>query len=603
MSIVFVTTESRNYQREKNYYLLQESYKLNGEFYEKISFTENILKFLAEKIVGSGNYSYSNIAFLINHQRKNFKIDLFAWTLIDFVNTDCYMVVDSIFGVRKQPIDMRPSARSWLKMAEKIPWKLQFSKPDGELITGQNVISTGFGITDEDGRFRGYLSAALNIDKLSKSLKSVIDNDVSFIVLDEELNFISSSNMSLNAYNVKIPKPLIYDLIEVKHNVPSLLPQPIKIGNHIFTLKINNESYPYVFLIGQNTVNYYSKFKHDIIPHIIRNITLGIIFVVILLFLSYLVVSPIIELSNITDEISQGKNVDIPKYEAIELNNLALQLSNIQNITKDLRYKQTQLTKVNKNLRSANEFIQSNMSFLSHELSNPTSSIIGFSKLLKEKLDKTEDNEIKEYIDVVHNIALYQDKQINFFLRLFEFQEKGKRLEAKEINLKKIIENNINMIIHHVAKMDIKIVVDIDPYLPNMIGDEMMIGQMIQNFATNGAKYNKKGGMLEVKAFTRVFNRKKEIVIQFKDNGIGIEEKDLEKLFKKFERIKHEKNNDIMGYGLGLAFARSCIVSHDGEIYVKSEPGIGTMFTITFPRARIANKSNVKSKEERKNVT
>ncbi len=591
ISIIFSVLKYKEYQREKNYYLLEQSYRLNIILHEKINFAENIIKFLAEKIVQSGDYSYSNIAFLIQHDRQNFKKDILTWTLIHFVNPEHYMVVDSVLGVRQHPINITPTNRSWTKNAFENPWTLQFAKPDLGLITNQLILSTGFGVTTEDNVFIGYLSAPIYLEKLTKFLISVVDKKVSFILLDKDANFLLASDPSINANNIHIPSSLEHEVFKLKHSDSYSLSKPIKIGNNIFTLKMNAENYPFIFLVGQNTLNYHEQFKRKIIPHVIKNISLGVVFVSVLLLLSYLVVTPIVELSNIADDISKGKDVEIPEYEALELNSLAFQLSNIQSITKDLRLKQAELTRANSNLRNANEFIQSNMSFLSHELRNPISSIIGFAKLLKERLSKTEDKENKEYIEFVYNIANHQDKQINFFLKLFEFQERGKRLEYKEINLTQVIESNINMVMHHANKKGVKVILNIDPNLPNMIGDDIMIGQMVQNFATNGAKYNKQGGSLEVKAFTRLQNRKKQIVIQFKDTGIGIEEEDLQKLFKKFERIQNERNVGVMGYGLGLAFAKTCVISHDGEIEVVSEVGRGSVFTVTFPRARIVERN------------
>lgn len=74
--------------------------------------------------------------------------------------------------------------------------------------------------------------------------------------------------------------------------------------------------------------------------------------------------------------------------------------------------------------------------------------------------------------------------------------------------------------------------------------------------------------------------------MSFKDTGIGIDKKDIDKLFKKFERIYDQK--DIFGHGLGLAFIKNCVLAHDGEIFVKSEKDIGTEFIVIIPKSRFA---------------
>lgn len=588
-SIVFVIMEFNDYENARNTYLQQQIHKLDLELYEKINVAENMLSMLAEKLHSSNNFSHENIAFLIKHQRSSFKKDVFTWTLIDFVDQEYNIIIDSIFGIRRQPIHLDPNRRAWLHEARDFPWEIKFGKPDYGMISKQKIISTGYGITNQDDKFMGYLSAAIYLNKINNFLSLVVDKDTSYILADHDLNFILSSHNQIEESAFKAPADLAKIISEDKAiNVPHMLKNPIKIDNFLFSQVLQNEHYPFVLLVGQNRIAYYQYFKEEVIPHIIRNIAFSVGFVCILLILSYIIVSPTVELGKIAIAISKGEPVNIPKYKALELDILAAQLSKIQNVTKDLRYKQTQLTKANNDLKLANEFIQSNMSFLSHELKNPNHSIIGFSQLMKKKLNaENADSELKEFADYIHQVAVHQDKQINFFLKLFQFQEKAKIIECKKLNLDELIKINVNMSLHHANKKKVKVKIEIAPDLPVMLGDEIMIGQMIQNFVSNGAKYNKKNGDLIIRAFTRVHNRKQELIMQFQDTGIGIEEKDVQKLFKKFERIKNDKNSGTLGYGLGLAFAKNCIVAHDGEIFIKSQPNVGTIFTIVFPRSRI----------------
>jgi signal transduction histidine kinase len=105
-----------------------------------------------------------------------------------------------------------------------------------------------------------------------------------------------------------------------------------------------------------------------------------------------------------------------------------------------------------------------------------------------------------------------------------------------------------------------------------------MIGQVIQNLASNGAKYNKPGGNLFIKAY----KDNKNIIIELEDTGIGIAKKDLKKIFKIFTRIKNQ-NSKTIGYGIGLAFAKECVEAHNGIIAVKSKLGAGTVFKVVLP--------------------
>ena len=113
------------------------------------------------------------------------------------------------------------------------------------------------------------------------------------------------------------------------------------------------------------------------------------------------------------------------------------------------------------------------------------------------------------------------------------------------------------------------------------IGDEIMIGQLIQNIAANGAKYNLQGGTLSIKAYTRYST---QIAIEFTDTGIGIAKDDISKIFKKFTRISNKEQNKTIGYGIGLAYAKRCAIVHGGKIMVRSKIGFGTTFTVIMQK-------------------
>ena len=242
-----------------------------------------------------------------------------------------------------------------------------------------------------------------------------------------------------------------------------------------------------------------------------------------------------------------------------------------------MRKKRNQLAKANEKLSYANEFIRNNMSFLSHELTNPTSSIIGFAKLLKQRVLKLSDKDLYEPVDMLYKTALYQGKQLNFFLKLFQFQEAKRPPERKEINLKELIEWNVSMIRHYAKKKNVKINIQVELGL-KMVGDEIMLGQLVQNLASNGAKYNKEGGKLTIKAF---YSNRDKVIIEFIDTGIGIAKRNINKIFKKFIRISPK---EAVGYGVGLACAKEYIDAHKGIVEIDSKLGHGSIFRLTFPR-------------------
>lgn|GEM_PF-3769895 len=583
---VWITySENKSHEEEYNMFVQKDATRLSLIFDETMKFTENIASMLAFKFIQSKHFSTNHIDFMIEHQREDFFNDAFSWNIFHYVTPEGKMVLNG--GENKKSfLDLNKYQREWLQTAKDHPFTLQFSKPGIGALTKKFVLSSGYGFTDKKGEFKGYISIGIDITKLVNMLKKTIAHDISFILLDKDMDIAFSSDRDL--YNLSLPLLQLNKLKKrAKHN-SSILATPIEIQGYFFNCVVESDSYPFTFLVGQSKKIHEEKIRDHVIPQILRNMTMGIIFASVLLFVGYQALHPILSLSRAADNISRGKSVVIQKYSHHELDVLAKQLTNISTSHKDLRSQQSMLTKANSDLHNANEFIRNNMSFLSHELKNPVSSILGFAKMLQDRIDLIGNDHDKDCIDLVYSAAVQQDKQIDFFLRLFKFQECGKTIEQSPIDLRKVIFSNVNMVRHHAVKNNVSIEVDIDERIHMMLGDEIMIGQIVQNFAANGAKYSKRNGKLFIKVFPRTNSKKKkELVLEFIDNGIGIKQEDLLKLFKKFKRIENEKTSSTFGYGIGLNYAKSCVTAHDGTVQVKSKVGVGSVFTVIFPSYRI----------------
>ena len=112
----------------------------------------------------------------------------------------------------------------------------------------------------------------------------------------------------------------------------------------------------------------------------------------------------------------------------------------------------------------------------------------------------------------------------------------------------------------------------------NIFADHSMVKQLLWIHGENALKYAKEPAEIEVK----VWKDKKYAYVSIQDNGLGIAEEDIPKIFDRFYRVDKSRNKEISGTGLGLAIAKWIIDSHDGEILVESKVGEGTTFTDKF---------------------
>lgn len=278
----------------------------------------------------------------------------------------------------------------------------------------------------------------------------------------------------------------------------------------------------------------------------------------VLLYLTIKKISdPIIHISDAAREVAKGdfsvkiayKNNDEIGVLAQNFNLMTAELGNMEYLRKD--------------------FISS----VSHELKTPISSIKGFAEMLQDK--NLSEDDFQAYLSIIiaetkrlshlssnmmrlsrldhqlipeHYNTFWLDEQIRRTLVLLEEKWSAKELEL-DLDLEKIIYT----------------------------GDEDLIQQVWLNLIENAIKFSGQPGTICIRA-KKVLNK---AVVEVKDQGIGIAEKDQERIFEKF--FQADKSHSQEGSGLGLAISKKIVEIHKGELNFTSEPGRGTSFTVTLP--------------------
>jgi signal transduction histidine kinase len=109
--------------------------------------------------------------------------------------------------------------------------------------------------------------------------------------------------------------------------------------------------------------------------------------------------------------------------------------------------------------------------------------------------------------------------------------------------------------------------------------DGERIRQVLDNLLSNAIKYSEPGSTI----FVQLQSRSSEVILTVRDEGIGIENADLDRLFTRFHRGAEAERRLISGTGLGLSIVRSIVEAHGGEVEVDSVPGHGSTFVVTLP--------------------
>lgn len=233
----------------------------------------------------------------------------------------------------------------------------------------------------------------------------------------------------------------------------------------------------------------------------------------------------------------------------------------------------------------ANSATQAKSEFLanmSHEIRTPLNGIIGMAGLLAStRLDDTQ----KTYVD---DLAFSGDLLLSIISDILDFSkiEAGKlELENIPFDIKEMLDKLHALLRYQADSKGVRLKFTIDKNLPDTIcGDAVRLRQIILNFLSNAIKFTDKGGSVSLHALEiRRAGEISLIEVSVKDSGIGIKEEDISKIFEKFTQADSSTTRKFGGTGLGLPISKLLIEKMDGEIEVKSEPGIGSEFIARIP--------------------
>jgi PAS domain S-box-containing protein len=216
-----------------------------------------------------------------------------------------------------------------------------------------------------------------------------------------------------------------------------------------------------------------------------------------------------------------------------------------------------------------------------HEINNPIAGILNLIMLIKRIVE--EDTIGSEQIEQFNKYLTLMETETRRTSRivsnLLAFSRQSK-MELKSVNINRLIEQTLFLNANLLKISGAKVETRLDPDLPDMIGSEDQLQQVFMNLISNAAEaIESKGGGGRLHIETRHSLREGKLVVDFKDTGIGVTEKDMSKLFEPFFTTKKKGT----GVGLGLSVAYGIIQEHGGSIYVESNAGEGTSFNVKLP--------------------
>ena len=214
---------------------------------------------------------------------------------------------------------------------------------------------------------------------------------------------------------------------------------------------------------------------------------------------------------------------------------------------------------------------------VSHELKTPLTSIMGYAETLA---NSEYDPEMQEkFLKVINNESIRMTKLVNDLLILSKYDNEQIECEKIEFNLGELVKSCLENLQIEADKKNQKVECFVTANVPTVKADKDGIERVVLNILSNSIKYTEDGGVIKIYVGF-VYN---DAYIKIIDNGIGIPEKDLDRIFERFYRVDKARTRKMGGTGLGLSIAKEILDKNNGRIDIKSKVGKGTEVVITIP--------------------
>ncbi|QQL49378.1 ATP-binding protein [Mucilaginibacter ginkgonis] len=213
---------------------------------------------------------------------------------------------------------------------------------------------------------------------------------------------------------------------------------------------------------------------------------------------------------------------------------------------------------------------------VSHELKTPLTSLNGYIQLLQTRTGKYADSFLDSSLDKANRQIGKMTKMINGFLNVSRFESGKIHIDHQQFDMKDLLAdieeetvpaNNTHRITFHPVESTV------------VNGDKDKIGQVITNFISNALKYSAPATHVQVACIAVDGN----VQVSVADEGMGIAQKDIDKLFDRYYRVEGHQMHTVSGFGIGLYLCAEIVERHNGKIWVESEPGKGSSFYFSLP--------------------
>ena len=247
----------------------------------------------------------------------------------------------------------------------------------------------------------------------------------------------------------------------------------------------------------------------------------------------------------------------------------------VEPLLRRIAAQQSQLRRDRAEIERASLIRQEFTANVSHELKTPLHAISGYAELLESGLAKPED--VKPFAGKIRSESCRMTKLVEDIIDLTRLDAGGADYVFEPCDLLRIAENAVDSLQSEAAGQSITL--SLRGESAPMSGVPRLLHSIVYNLCDNAIKYNRPGGRVDV----NVAPEGEKVVLRVSDTGVGIPKDSIDRIFERFYRVDKSRSKAVGGTGLGLSIVKHAALIEKADVRVESEPGKGSVFTVTFP--------------------
>lgn len=239
----------------------------------------------------------------------------------------------------------------------------------------------------------------------------------------------------------------------------------------------------------------------------------------------------------------------------------------------ELKFHRENLVNINQQLVRSNEEKEKFLSVISHDLRSPFHGLLGVSQIINENIDKLSKSEIKEYFELLDEGLHNQFKFLTNILQWGKLRRGQMEFQRENVNVADILKDVLATLKLNIEHKQISVNADFSGNSSIIYGDRNLIRELFHNLIANAIKFTNNHGEINISC---TIDSQKGLFTKISDNGIGISEDNLPRIFQLDKKFSTDGTDKEIGSGLGLILCYEIVKMHGGEITINSQINAGT---------------------------